>query len=101
MPGKQRHIDQSALGAMIEDETSYPIWCDHCGTDSFIFIEAARRRHWAPAHYLDVTYFCSECDAIYGHLVNESEIKPEFMAALTRTGHPQASVGDASYYEAS
>lgn len=94
MRGKQREIDQSALRAMIQDETTYPIWCDHCGTDEFIFIESARRRHWAPADDLDVTYFCSECDAIYGHLVKESDVKPTFMAAMTVAGQPHGIAAD-------
>jgi hypothetical protein len=100
MRGKQRNFDRSALGAMIQEETAYPIWCDHCGSDAFILIESVRRRHWAPADYLDVTYFCSECDAIYGHLVKESEIKPEFTAAIAVAGRPQPTSEDTGYDEA-
>ncbi|NVM94000.1 hypothetical protein [Arthrobacter wenxiniae] len=101
MRGKQRTIDSALLGPMIQEETAYPLWCDHCGTDAYILIESVRRRHFAPADHLDVTYFCSQCDAIYGHLVKESEIKAEFMAAIAVAGRPQAIAEDAGFTEAS
>lgn len=86
---------------MIQDPTAYPIWCDHCGTDAFIFIESARRRHWAPPEHLDVTYFCSACNACYGHLVKESDIKAEFMAAIAVAVRPHAIADRADYDRAS
>lgn len=59
---------------MIQDQTKHPIWCDHCGTGAHIFIGSVCRRHWCPPGTVQVTYFCSRCNAIYRHVVTESDI---------------------------
>ncbi|MCQ9163253.1 MULTISPECIES: hypothetical protein [unclassified Arthrobacter] len=101
MGGNNQKTGRPKLAGMVEEETAYPIWCDRCGSDAFILIESARRQHWAPAGYLDITYFCSKCNAIYGHLVSEADLKAEFMAAIAVAARPHPMAEYTGYDEAS
>ncbi len=80
---RQREIRHPAYRAMIEHPTKCPIWCDQCGTNACIFIQSARRPHWAPRDCVEVTYFCTRCDSLYRHLVADNEIDAGIVHART------------------
>lgn len=88
MQDDQRDYGHRAREAMILGETNFPIWCDSCGTDAHIVVESARRPHWAPCNFLDVTYFCTKCNSLYGHLVKETDLDGSLMPPLRVFGNP-------------
>jgi hypothetical protein len=97
MHNKTLRADQRLVSAA-EEEATGRLWCDACGTDEFLFIESVRRRHWAPPGFVDVSYFCAECDGYYGHLVNEDDISPRLLAAMAvdRLHHVNGTVDESA-----
>lgn len=77
-----RHPDGPTEPLVTSKQIAERLWCETCDTDSFLFIEAVRRRHFMPPGHLEVSYFCSECDGFYGRLIEEADVKPEFLAAV-------------------
>jgi hypothetical protein len=87
-----RHPDGPSEPLVTSKQTAERLWCETCDTDSFLFIEAVRCRHFTPPGYLEVSYFCSQCDGFYGRLIAEADVKPEFLApvALGKLRHGNA-----------
>lgn len=84
---------------MVQNQTRQPLWCDHCDTGADIVIGVVCRRHWCPPGQVEVTYFCTRCDAMYGHLVTESAINNYLMDVSIDSGKCGALRADTVFRE--
>jgi len=75
----------AASGPMKRTQTKNPLWCDHCATANEIVIGSVCHRHWCPPGHVEVTYFCTRCNAIYRHLVTNADVDSFSAAALVRS----------------
>ncbi|MFF2246431.1 hypothetical protein ACFVTM_19925 [Arthrobacter sp. NPDC058130] len=65
---------------LAESEYVASPYCERCGTDEFIYLEAfvpaTHRRDGAVSKLGEVTYFCSGCDDFSAHAVPASWVPP-------------------------
>lgn len=74
-------VSEEILAAAQESKNDR-IWCEVCGSDSYILIERARWRRRHGDGFWDIDYMCTNCDSFYGHVVKDEEVTPALMAAM-------------------